>query len=361
MGIAVVGCGNSGSDSESTGGSETTAETTGEATTAAAPSKDLSGQSLTYVSFGGNLQEAESEAIVQPWAKENGVKVAEESPTDYAKLTAQVETGNVTWDVVHADPFFLAANCGTLFDELSPSTVPSLSEIPSELVSSKCEVPHMRYGIGLYYDAKKFGSNPPTTWADFFNTKKYPGKRGAWGYAQSGLLEAALLAEGVSKESLYPLDTEKAFKKLDTIKGDMKFATAPGEVAQQVTSGEITMALIYTGRAYEAAVQKADWKMAWGAPTITSYEAVGIVKGSPDEEASLSLVNAFGEAEPQARFAELIAYAPTNPAAKPNLDPLLKEYSIASHPESGYVALDQGWWAENFDKVNTEFTEWLAG
>src|SRR5882724_13069321 len=70
---------------------------------------------LTYASYGGALQKAEEPAWLEPFAKANpGVKVAYDI-TDYAKLKAMVESGNVTWDVVTvANDFGLDADKGLL-------------------------------------------------------------------------------------------------------------------------------------------------------------------------------------------------------------------------------------------------------
>jgi len=237
-------------------------------------------EKLVYASFGGTLQDAEISAFVDPYSASSGVKVASDGPVDYAKIRAQVESGAGGWDVVHSDPFFIAGNCGTLFEKLDPAVVTNLSGIDPALSASECELPHYRYGIILYYNEKTFADNPPSSWRDFFDTERFPGKRGAWSYAQSGLLEAAVLADGTDPQQLYPLDLDKAFGKLDTIKADLVWAESPGQVSEQILSDAVDMAIVYSGRAYDAAVEGAQWKAAWDAPTIVSYESVAVVKGT---------------------------------------------------------------------------------
>src|SRR4051794_8786262 len=67
---------------------------------------NLKGHSLTYVSFGGDVQAAEHKAFLKPFESLSGLRVTEDNPIDYSKLKVQVETGNVQWDVAHADTFF---------------------------------------------------------------------------------------------------------------------------------------------------------------------------------------------------------------------------------------------------------------
>ncbi len=57
----------------------------------------------------------------------------------------------------------------------------------------------------------------PTTWADFYNVEKFPGTRSVYDHPR-GNLEIALLADGVDPAKLYPLDVDRAFKKLATLK-----------------------------------------------------------------------------------------------------------------------------------------------
>ena len=52
--------------------------------------------------------------------------------------------------------------------------------------------------------------NVPAGWADYFDTTKFPGKRGAWDYSEGGMFEFALMADGVAPKDLYPLDLARA-------------------------------------------------------------------------------------------------------------------------------------------------------
>ncbi|MFL5755712.1 MAG: hypothetical protein ACJ77N_05375, partial [Chloroflexota bacterium] len=55
---------------------------------------------LTFASYGGAYQDAQTTAWIDPYMKATGIKIAQDQPTDYAKIQAMVQAGNVSWDIV---------------------------------------------------------------------------------------------------------------------------------------------------------------------------------------------------------------------------------------------------------------------
>ena len=62
--------------------------------------------SLNFVSWGGTTQDAQKDAWAVPFTKATDIKVVQDGPTDYGKLKAMVESGNVQWDVVDVEADF---------------------------------------------------------------------------------------------------------------------------------------------------------------------------------------------------------------------------------------------------------------
>src|SRR5690606_21801693 len=60
----------------------------------------MADQSLTFVSYQGNLQDSQIKAWQEPYTAKGGVTFENDSPPDGAKLKAMVEAGAVSWDVV---------------------------------------------------------------------------------------------------------------------------------------------------------------------------------------------------------------------------------------------------------------------
>ena len=98
---------------------------------------------LTVCSWGGAYQEAQRKTMFQPFEKETGIKIVEASPTDYGKLKAMVQSGNVEWDLVDVgDLNVIAGMKDNLLEPLDYQTIDTKGVFP--------QVVH-KYGIGTIY------------------------------------------------------------------------------------------------------------------------------------------------------------------------------------------------------------------
>ena len=224
---------------------------------------DLSGQTATFTTFDIGQEPQFRPAFLDPVTEETGLQIAFDSPTDYAKLEAQVDSGNVTWTVVQTDPWWTEAYCGDLIETIDVDT----PNQPPEFESGDCGLPADAFSFLATYDSAAFEGEQPSTWADFFDTEKFPGKRAVWGsYGINGILEGALLADGVAPEDLYPLDLDRAFAKLDTIKDDIAFFDTLGQALQMMEAGEVTMAAITQSQGYDQTATGGTFEPIWMAP-----------------------------------------------------------------------------------------------
>ena len=82
----------------------------------------LKGKTLTFVSYGGIYQDGQVAAL-QEFVEKSGVTLLNDGPTEIAKLKAQVDSGNVTWDVVDTADLPPYVHCGTLFQKLDFSSL----------------------------------------------------------------------------------------------------------------------------------------------------------------------------------------------------------------------------------------------
>ena len=319
-----------------------------------------SGGSLTFVSWGGAFQSAQQKAWTDPFSKATGVKVVQDGPTDYSKLKAMVQAGNVSWDVMDVDANIAIQYCGTLFQKLDPKAVDT-SKIDPKLDLGSCAVPVVQQSIVMVYSKKDFPTNPPTSIADFFNVTKYPGKRGVFNTGAPGLLEQALMADGVPADKLYPLDVNRALKKLGTIRSSISWYAEPSQSTEQLNSGSVSMALVYNGRAYAAAKAGSDYVPVWSTAFRTT-DALVIPKGSAHTAQAEELLNYIAQPGPQAALTQAIPYAPTTLDTTPKVDALTEEYlptAPANLPLTHVI--DMGWWAKNEDLVTQLWTTWQTG
>jgi putative spermidine/putrescine transport system substrate-binding protein len=321
----------------------------------------LKGITMSFASYGGIYQQGQESGGVQPFAAESGAKVLSDGPTDYAKIKAQVESGNVTWDVVDTGSTFALANCGTLFMKLDTKIVDT-SHAPKELVS-ECAVPSMTYGYVMVYNKTKFGANPPTSWADFFDTTKFPGKRGLPGIAsdiEPGILEGALVADGVARDKLYPLDVDKALKKLDTIRADAVFWDTGARAQQLIESGEVDLAWMWSGRALAGIKNGADFAANWN-DFSPVFDTLVVPVGAKNPQASFALINYMIGKSAQEKLTEATSYSPIHDEAQPQVDELTQSFITTAKPKEQALPIDNTWWSENQADVITKWSDWLAG
>src|SRR5690606_18582457 len=115
----------------------------------------------------------------------------------------------------------------------------------------ECGVGAIVWDFVLAYDKDKLAEGP-ASWADFFDTTKFPGKRGLRQGPKSNL-EFALMADGVAPADVYsvlatPEGVERAFAKLETIKNDVIWWESGAQAPQLLASGEVVMTSSYNGR-----------------------------------------------------------------------------------------------------------------
>ncbi|MGO4807767.1 polyamine ABC transporter substrate-binding protein [Arthrobacter sp. 2MCAF15] len=320
---------------------------------------EASRSSLTFVSEGGAYQAAQSKAMVLPFTKATGTQVVEDQMDGLAKIKSMVESGNVTWDVVSVDPYMAIGNCGTLAEKLDFSVIDT-SKMPKGLVSP-CAVPAMTYSFVLMYNKDKYGAHPPTNWADFYDAKNFPGTRVLGNFAQGGGYESALLADGVPANKLYPLDYDRAAKKMNSIRSDLKFYDTGAQQQQMMEGGQADMILAWSGRAYSAVKNGAPYAPVWN-QNISVYNAFMVPKGSKNTAEAMKFIAYATGPDAQARLTENIPYSPINSDAKPQVDPLLESY-LTTKPEIANVSvsMNQQWWADNQDEATKRWTSWTQG
>ena len=139
-------------------------------------------------------------------------------------------------------------------------------------------------GTALCYRSDKYPSGGPKSWADFWDVKKFPGARSLCLNDSPRTLIFALLADGVPRDQLYPLDIDRAFKKLDQIKPHIKVWWREGTQSQQlIRDGEVDMMSIWNARASELKQQGVPVEVVWNG-AVRSTSTWGVLKGAPNRK-----------------------------------------------------------------------------
>ena len=256
--------------------------TAGIALVTAAQARDLN-----VVSWGGAYQDAQKKVYFEP-LKKTGVAMNDESwDGGIGVLRAKVQGGAATWDVVQVESDELAVGCEEgLFEKIEyPKIGGEAAYLPPTV--DPCGIGAIVYDFVLGYDKDKL-KDAPTSWADFFDTQKYPGKR-SLRQGPKTTLEIALIADGVAPKDVYKVlatdeGIERAFKKLDTIKNDIVWWKAGAQPPQLLASGEVAMTSVYNGRIDAANKnEKKNFGMVWDGALYTLDSWV-ILKGSPNKD-----------------------------------------------------------------------------
>ncbi len=353
--LLAAACG--GDDDPEPASTTTQDESPVEATDAAAPAGALEGREAIAVTFGGDISQAFDEAYFQPVEDATGLRVDIDEPTDYARLQAQVESGNVSWSIVEADPWFVEIICGTLAVEIEVDR----SEIDERFDGGPCGVAANTFAFLAMYDTEQFADNPPSTWADFFDTETYPGARAVWGgYSVNGLVEAALLADGVAPEDLYPLDLDRAYAKLATIQDSLQYYDTIAQQQEILQSGGPAFVHGLSTIGYIAAQEGTVFAPMWS-QAVLGWDVWMIPEGA-DVEAATAIADRIATHEAQTHMASISSMGYSTLGDPPELTELQQIWS-AGNPENVETAIvtDQTYYAENFDLFNDTWVTFIQG
>jgi putative spermidine/putrescine transport system substrate-binding protein len=316
---------------------------------------------LTVVNFGGANANAQKKAFYEPIEK-NGIKVV---PVEYngeqAKIKAMVETKKVTWDVVEVESPDVARGCDEgLFEKIDFAKVaPKGDFVPAAV--TECGVGIFVWSTVMAYNGDKL-KVPPTTWADFWDVKKFPGKRGMRKGARYNL-EFALMADGVKPADVYKVlaskeGAERAFKKLSELKPSIQWWEAGAQPPQFLVAGDVVMTTAYNGRIDAANREGKNLRITWTGG-IYDLDYWTIPKGSPNKDAAMKFIAYASSPDAQAEYAKNIAYGPTNSKSLAKLDPKVLA-NLPTAPENAKTALQFNvkFWADQGEELEKRFASW---
>ena len=321
---------------------------------------------LTITSWGGSYQDAQREIFFKPYEQVSGKKLVEDSwDGGIGALRAKAE-GPPSWDVVQVEADELVLGCDEgIIEPLDWAKLGGEEAFLPEAVH-ECGVGAIVWATVLAYDADKLGSNPPSSWADFFDTEKYPGKR-ALRKGPRQALEFALMADGVPLDEIYPMletpeGVDRAFKKLDSIKNDLVFWEAGAQPPQLLGSGEVVMTSAYNGRVTAAnKTDKRNFKIAWDAGFVYQIDSWVILKNSDKKDEAMELVTWLTRPEQQKLLPPLIPYGPTNKKAAELVDPaVLADTPTAPENLKHGLFFNRDFWVDNVERLNERFNSWAA-
>lgn len=319
---------------------------------------------LTVVSFGGDNKTAQTRAFYEPFQKATGHKIiASEYSGELAKIKAMVDTNSVNWNVVEVGSSELARGCEEgLFEKLDWSRIGDAGQY-IDGAAQACGAGIFVWSNVLAYDERRL-KDGPKSWKDFWDVKRFPGKR-ALRKGPLYNLEIALLADGVDRKDIYkllftPTGVDRAFRKLDQLKSHIVWWEAGAQPAQYLVAGDVVMSSAYNGRIATAQKEGKPLKIVWEG-NIYDFDYWAIPKGSAKTSEALNFIKFASQPERQREFSESIAYGPSNKKAIAMIDKkTLTTLPNAPQNSASALVVDTAFWTEFGESLEQRFTSWAA-
>lgn len=321
-------------------------------------------QSLTVVNYGGANGQGQRQAFVDTFTKDSGVALTVvEYAGEQAKVKAMVDSGRVIWDVVEVESADVERGCEQgLYEKLDWSKIGDKADFLPQAVTP-CGAGIFVWATVLAYN-KGLVHGTPAGWKDFWDVKKYPGKRGLRKTAR-GTLEFALMADGVAPKDVYEvLGTDdgvaRAFRKLDELKPNIQWWSAGAQAPQMLVAGDVSMTASFAGRARSAIKEGNNIAIAWQ-QSLSDLDFWVIPKGAPKKELAERYIGWTLKPEPQKIFVTVYPNGPVNRKTFDLLTPEQQE-AMPNAPENLKTALIQSaeFWNIHGDDLDQRFAVWAA-
>jgi mannopine transport system substrate-binding protein len=320
---------------------------------------------LVVSNYGGLNAERQKKAFYDPFSQDTGVKVVMDQAggQQVAKLQAQAAAGRVEWSLMtpfDQDAFFL-------WEKGLLQPLPAdIKELAYKAYGANGPKVVSEFGIWRGVSASVFVCNPtvatrcPKNAIEFWNVTDFPGRRALYADGWLENVIYALEADGVARDKLFPLDVDRAYRKLDQLKPHVQVWWRTGDQSQQIfRDKEVAMGVMWDGRAFGLRGQ--------GVPAVVSHDGVmvgggwwAVPKGAPNTTAAWEFVRWYiRNPRAQAELAALTGYG-ESPDAINHLPPERRP-EIATHPDNlrQSVTPDFKWVNGNRAELVKRWTEWL--
>jgi putative spermidine/putrescine transport system substrate-binding protein len=321
----------------------------------------LAAEKISYVTSGGVYLENIKKAFLEPIGKKLDVEWTIETSDNDTQVRVQVASNNVTYDIVEfgASVCALGASQG-LYEKLDYSVINNKDLAPGSF--SDYYVGSTVFSIVLAWNSKTVGANPPQSWADFWNTEKFPGNRSLRKTARA-MLEAALMADGVQPEKVYPIDMDRAFASLRKIKSKIKAWWLSGAESQQfMKEGGIDMIGAFNARMDSVAKDGAPVTYTFN-QGILDFGCWAVVKGSKHRDLAMKILAEFVKPEYQAEMSRLSNYGAANTKILETgkISPeLAKKLPTAPDNLRRQIFANPDWWIAHGTEANERFDQFMA-
>ncbi len=322
------------------------------------------GKRIVVRDDGGIYTKAYGAVFYRPFTEATGIQVvavqANAEPT--AQIKSMVDTKSYTWDMAKISwPAIALLTAGSksylekhgLEADLVVAKIPAQYQNPYGVATNV-------YSTVLAYRTDAFkGRKAPSSWADLWNVKDFPGRRAIRKHPFD-TIEQSLMASGVPTGSVYPCDLGKAFAALDRIKPSADvFWTSGAQCEQLLTSGEVDLLPTWVSRAQGAQLAGAPVEIVWN-QGIWGADNWSILAGTPNADACRAFIKFASDPK---RMAQLVEYFPaglTQPEAFDMVKPEVAK-NCPTYPDNikNGLKIDAKYWLDNQAAVIERFNAWV--
>ncbi len=330
---------------------------------------DRNRRSVVIATTGGIWDRQMRQCFFDPFTEATGIEVATVAGSDagnFSRVGQMIRSGDITIDLYQTSEVHSSSKQHCLqAEDLADFGYPFRSDqdfLPSSFAASGVL---SAYGSTLIaYDRTRFPEGGPRNWLDFWNLRDFPGPRALPDIDDPWrVLAAALLADGVPAATLFPLDLDRAFRKLDEIRPHVSLWWRTGdESIDGFRDGTYAAGLIWQSRA--AALRRA------GAPLEWSHDQAflvgdrwALVRGAPHKDNALRFLEFFLDCrEGQAHRCELTTCTPVRRSAAEQVSAVTRAMLPLSEQNAGkLVAPDVSWINANEELLKESWGNWKSG
>src|SRR4051812_7970850 len=169
-------------------------------------------QQLMVRTPGGAFDDVKRKTVYDPFRQETGIEIVP-VPATVGKMLAMFKAGQIEIDCIDTgnDALLQLEEAGALTPlDYKAFKFTDVNDIEPSL-KLPYQVGSFVYAFVICYNTSVFPTGKePKSWAEFWDTKAFPGPRTLAGM-ESGApnLEVALIADGVPKDKVYPIDLDR--------------------------------------------------------------------------------------------------------------------------------------------------------
>lgn len=335
---------------------------------------------LTVTTWPGAYGRAQASALLHPYGEERrvNVRIAEyDGGLDHVR--AEVIANHFDWDVVDFELDDAVRGCNSgLLERIDAQTLPAGSDgtapardfVPNAI--GPCWVGTVVFSQVIAYRDQGAAGSHPSTLADVFDVRRFPGPRALRRASAKFNLELALLADGVKPADVYvllatPQGVRRALAKLDAIRPFIVWWDRSSEPIKMLMDGRARFATALNGDVFDAAeLHHLPVGVIWDRE-LYELDVFSVPKGDPRTERALDFIRFASGSQPLAHVAEWVPYGPARHSAFPLVrkNPetgIAMSNSLPTAPQNFATAfpVDDSWWCAHGAAIALAWRSWLG-